>query len=455
MMRKQIAVLVAAILLAAGFFSPAADKLWTGAVSTDWFEPNNWDPPGVPSGTDAALISANGGASLSADVFVHQLVLADNASISGPGNLTATNLICTNAWLQTSGDVFIPTGGTFRVEGDKSTTLERHLYNDGLVVITASNAYILDASFNIYNRGVFEIQGDRSISASPFTLFQNSGVLFKSGGEKTNSFGMPFVNSGEMRLLSGTLLLSRSHTNEGTVNISDGATLEVPDFPIVPPSCSLQGFGTIRFGGNPGALNTTVLTTNPIQPRFEIVNSYPDPLGMGSPLVAFDSAVSIRECLIDGGGISGTNIVTITNLLWSKGGIHGNAMVVIPAGGSLVVTGISAKYVQARTLINHGNIEWRDSGTIRQPFQNPGLLLNRGAFRALGDGSWGWRSVNEGVFVRSGSTGQCAIYLRTNSGLVEVRSGTLAAAYAQLGGETRLNGGNLYGGYDLQIYGGA
>jgi hypothetical protein len=42
------------------FASAQATRMWTGAVSTDWFNPTNWSPNGVPAGNDTVRKACRG-----------------------------------------------------------------------------------------------------------------------------------------------------------------------------------------------------------------------------------------------------------------------------------------------------------------------------------------------------------------------------------------------------------
>src|SRR5262249_25967568 len=45
---------------AAAPFAPSAHaQTWTGAASSDWFDPNNWNPTGVPTGASATTTIEN------------------------------------------------------------------------------------------------------------------------------------------------------------------------------------------------------------------------------------------------------------------------------------------------------------------------------------------------------------------------------------------------------------
>jgi len=50
-------LLVAAVVCSASGAAQGAGFTWTGAVSSDWFNTNNWTPHGVPGGSDTAVIT--------------------------------------------------------------------------------------------------------------------------------------------------------------------------------------------------------------------------------------------------------------------------------------------------------------------------------------------------------------------------------------------------------------
>ena len=75
--------------------------VWTGGASSDWFNPANWTPAGVPGAQDAATISS-GGPTLTADVNLASLFL-NGGNLYGSSSLFVGNTL---DWA--SGAIFCP-----------------------------------------------------------------------------------------------------------------------------------------------------------------------------------------------------------------------------------------------------------------------------------------------------------------------------------------------------------
>src|SRR3954466_14634504 len=124
-MRKVAVVAFFFIVTALEGFGPA--RAWVGATSSNWFDADNWNPPGVPASTDSVAITNFGTIVITGDVVIASLELR-RATLVASNRVTITNLLVAegarlNAWLirptpvtnppAGSGVVEIPTEGTF------------------------------------------------------------------------------------------------------------------------------------------------------------------------------------------------------------------------------------------------------------------------------------------------------------------------------------------------------
>jgi hypothetical protein len=243
-----------------------------------------------------------------------------------------------------------------------------------------------------------------------------------------------------MRIHSGTLLLTGSHTNSGNVHISDGATLEIRGFrSVLDAPCAFTGRGLLRVM----ATGVRALSTNSVEPTIQIGR---DPVGSGE--IFFDARTTVHECILINGTLGGTNVVTITNFQWQGGLLADNGTIFIPPSGQAIVSGTGLKRVGAEhTLINAGYYQMRDAGTVTGSSWERSYMLNSGLFEVQSDGQWftAVDFVNTGTMMKSGGTGLTGLgFLLTNSGTVVARSGTLGfQRYVQLSGSLVLDGGNI------------
>lgn len=107
----------------------ATGKTWTGAVSTDWNNPSNWSPPGVPGAGDAVTVvpaanepSLTGAATAySVDVIgsgAELTIAGQTLSVSGFTTQSGGLLVMTNA-----SDLVIDGGGIFFAGGNETGLL--------------------------------------------------------------------------------------------------------------------------------------------------------------------------------------------------------------------------------------------------------------------------------------------------------------------------------------------
>ena len=147
--------IISSALASAAF---AEEKLWVGSVSTDWFEPGNWSPPGVPNAADTVLVYSNV-VTLSSDVVIDGLAFT-RGRIEGAGNLTVTNCSWSGGAIAGSGILVIPPGGLLilpAVQFGTPRDLERTFENSGTVKLTAGNLGLRALNGKVRNFGSFEM----------------------------------------------------------------------------------------------------------------------------------------------------------------------------------------------------------------------------------------------------------------------------------------------------------
>ena len=107
----------------------ATGKTWTGAVSTDWSNPSNWSPPGVPGATDAVTVGpATNEPSLTGPATANQVdVIGAGAQLTIAGQTLTTGGFTTQTGgllvMTNPGDLVIVTGGIFFAGGNETGSL--------------------------------------------------------------------------------------------------------------------------------------------------------------------------------------------------------------------------------------------------------------------------------------------------------------------------------------------
>lgn len=128
-------------------------RVWKGTVSTDWNDPNNWLPVGVPTASTCVIIPANtiiSGTGYNA--------FAKNVTVKGTGNLllqSANNLTITD-WLD------VNTGGTFNIKNNASLVQINNVANTGNMNMERISQPMLRLDYTYWNSPV--------TAASGFTL---------------------------------------------------------------------------------------------------------------------------------------------------------------------------------------------------------------------------------------------------------------------------------------------
>jgi len=167
-----------------------------------------------------------------------------------------------------------------------------------------------------------------------------------------------------------------------------------------------------------------------------------------------------RDVTLDGGELTGSGDVSINgDIYWNAGTISGSGK--ITANAQINIAGPLTKTLLGRTIDNAGTLSWSGTGAVDA---GQGATINNllGGFIDLqGDASGTYLGGlpttfnNQGSLIKTAGDGVAALDQINNTGLVEIRSGTLGtAAYFQEAGETILNFGDLASASDIYFDGG-
>ena len=314
-------------------------------------------------------------------VTIEGAILSTNAELAG-ASLIGTNTIhgamrWTSGGIGTSARTTIAADGELEIAGSDSKILRGTLVNEGRVRLTGTAALGMCAG-TVESSGVFDFENDQAIYQGSYcggSLFRNTGLVRKSGGNGTNQFtSVPLANTGMLEV------------KQGWIGYSSG---------------SLFATGTQFLGSGTNLLNS------------------------GS--VTFDGTIVSSNAELAGGVLYGTNLV-LGKMRWTGGNIDNSARVTIGSSGQLEISGAAARFLGG-TLRNEGVVRLTGAAALGMC---AGTVDNAGVFELENDqsvylGPYCGSSlfINSGVLRKSGgtATNQFASVPLANIGILEVRQG--------------------------------
>jgi fibronectin-binding autotransporter adhesin len=373
-------------------------------------------------------------ASLTTNVAIPHLKL-EGGVISGSGNL---NVSGTLEWdgggFSGSGTTTIALSAVASIpNAGVSIDQSRTLVNAGTVNQSAGlNA---GSGTSIQNSGTWTFLADVGLGNVP--TITNTGTFRKTGGTGTSILevgGGTMTSSGTIEAHSGTLLLSVSLTNSGTLSVDVGATLAFTNFTY-----------TIQSG--------TMFSGDGV---FEIGNFAT--LDVGVP-------VSISNLTIAGGVLAGPGDVTIGGALtWTAGGMTGSGTTTI-AGGAVAAFPPNANAPNLSRALNVMGTLLDQNANSNPVFVSGASVTVSGTFDVQSDkklaGANGASLAVSGTMKKSFGSGMYTLenVAIHNTGAVQAKTGTLAltgsSVLTQTAGSTSLLGGNLSSANAVAIQGGS
>jgi hypothetical protein len=274
--------------------------------------------------------------------------------------------------------------------------------------------------------------------------FANAGTLRKTAGTGTTDLSPPCANTGSVQANSGTLALTLT-ASTGGFSVASGATLKINGTATLAASSSITGAGNFTLAGgslthygtlNVSGTNTFSGGTAVFAGGCTIANNA---LVVNGGAVMLNGSGNVAPVFlsVSDGTLQGSQAVTVSGpFVWSGGtlGSAGSATVVT-ANGGLTMNGL-AKSLYA-TLINNGVGAW-SAGQIgcysSALFSNaPGATLD---FTADGNAIYpaslgnGW-FANAGALRKTAGTGTTTVSVPcANSASAQASSGTLALTLA-------------------------
>lgn len=494
----------------AGVITLTKSVFWILNQSGNWNTAANWSDRAVPGANDNVVINVGNVITVTHSSGTHTVksMQCDEAFTLSGGtfNLSSTSEI--NGTFTMSGNLVLGGAGELGVNGlfawssgdmlgsgrtvanagilFSSTArkdLGRRLDNAGMATWTAGEIWVTAGGVITNLAGAtFDAQSDATMSA-PFNsgVFNNFGTFIKSGGTGTTSIGTYFNNSGTVEVRSGTLRFynpgsASTSTSSGRfvglagtslVFTSAGATMTATSSISAP--AVFFSVGGFSVQGNYQVTDSTTCSGGTTNFTGNVI-SVGNLLKITGGTANFSNTsvtIAVPTLRLSGGILTGSSLVTVSSLgAWTGGTIQGSGKKRVLANATMNITGSNQKTWNGGTFENEGRIIWTGTGDIRGRASAKIINLSGGSieiqnaepfFFNAGDGGRPNLS-NAGNLTKSVATGTTELQASfTNTGTVEVRSGTLrfTGGFTQTAGSTTLNGGNLSGSVTLNFQGGS
>lgn len=327
----------------------------------------------------------------------------------------------------------------------------------GIIAGSASNDTIAIAGGTLSITGNALIGGGLTISAgklalgaatglagNPGALITNGGTIAKDAGTGTALVSVDTVNTGAISVGAGTLRFSGVVTQNGNLNVADGATLALAGGGTLGGSVSTLGSGQITFGGDWSlAVNSLSLTGNlgftgslNFTTGQTLTLAGPTTIGAtingGGKLITLGT-VSVTGGLLEGGAAwSASAAITFAkNAVLS---LHTGTLTINAAGSAALDDGSAITSFDGTDALSNAGTITKSAGTssaaITAAITNTGTIgVTSGQIQLNGTLS------NSGTLSATGAT-------LTATGPV-TQTGTLTAGN---GGSVQLTGGGSLGG---------
>ena len=270
---------------------------WISPTSGNWNVASNWSTGAVPGSGDTALIDTPGvtvtvndaeaagrltvNATNAASpptllISAGSLRLGDGSSLGGTTDIAGGTLFVAGGTVTLAGATAFTAGGinldgstlintglmtwsvdsTGQIYGNSGTTGDGYsgqggtLSNTGTIDNGAAGGPSLFDNVAITNAGTFDFTDNGTIADGSYTpSFTNTGIVEKTGGTGTATFGIAFNNQGgTIASTAGTLNLPYGTSTGGTYNAAAGATVALSGH--LTGTYTGSGAGAVTLGGN-------------------------------------------------------------------------------------------------------------------------------------------------------------------------------------------------------------
>jgi hypothetical protein len=452
----------------------AETKTWVGGSGGNWHADGNWNPVGVPTATDDAVIASSAPLISTGDAAIGSVAISAGLSIAGRTLTVGTTAPSTIAAGVTLSDGTLRlNGGTTWSDGTVQITNAGAVESAGTLQVTGAVAVVsgggpgqrvlrtltggVAAVSGALSVGV-EIENDGTLRALPGgTLTQSAAVaspadssgVFDAQGSGMLSFSSVLMGSassatgtGTIRFAGGTSQVAAGAGYAAGITEVDAATLDFDDDGTtvalrIAGDGTRRGDGTLTVGNGQSSLGLSNLSD------------------AGVTAFSGDSHTAITDIIdfLTGGHALRLNGTTT----WSAGTIQIQAAGTVENAGSLLATGnvgittfssgrklfrtlpggvteVSGALAVGSELENDGILRALDGGILTQVGSVPSPPESSGTFDAQGAGVLSFSNVLMGA----GSTA-------TGSGTIRFAGGTstVAAGASYAAGITEVNAGTL------------
>lgn len=366
--------------------SSAATRTWTGSVSTDWFESNNWNGLQVPTANDDVVIN-------SGKVTFQQNPSFANLSLNG--GILSGSLVLTSTVVWAGGEVDgswqISSNGVLNVTASFATLGSNScVVNAGTVVQQLGLIWEWGSGTTWTNQPGSVLQLKAGALYTPWNdsdvVLHNAGTIRKAGSGRTD-LNLKFVNEGLVDATEGGLALFYSVFSNGTFNVSSGASVYLqPGSYTFCPGHSVSGDGF--FGIN----------------NFGSTMYYPGSVTLNGLV---NSRLSWAQGWVDGSWQIASN--GVLDLLGANTMLLGTNSCVVNAGTVISQPGFLWEWHPGATWTNlPGSVMQLTNGFLYTPYNHSDAVLH-----------------NAGTIRKSGSGITAMDLYCVNGGLLEVRQGQL------------------------------
>ncbi len=287
---------------------PIAEVTWTGAVSTDWFNVQNWSPAqlpdvntnaNIPLQSNNPIINATGAICKNLIITNGNLQLAAGFDLTIAKDLTLgtqnyaavlavtdinSNITVGGNWTKNGNASFVPGGGTVYFNASQGTVtispnngaFDNIIFNGGATFILAGGNIDVNSNFIISN-------GTIDFSTSWYTLHIAGDYNNTGGSFYTTTHGSVYLDGAAQTITNGTFY--RLYVN-GTSTKTFATHNSIAEILYV--NSTLLGSGAIDMNGNVYIADTATFNDGGFSHTFSGYNWHGNGNYIGTGTVTFD-----------------------------------------------------------------------------------------------------------------------------------------------------------------------